>query len=129
MHEAILNRAPTSALRLNPNLPLKLEEIIIRALEKDRQIRYQTASGLGAELKRLRRDIESGRATATSERPPDMLTSRRRSLYTLMGATLGGMLVLGGTVLYYHFTAPLPRPHIERIIQITHTGHQKNSSG
>jgi serine/threonine protein kinase/formylglycine-generating enzyme required for sulfatase activity/dienelactone hydrolase len=62
--EAILNRAPAPALRLNPDLPLKLEEIINRALEKDRNLRYQHASDLRADLQRLKRDLDSGQSAA-----------------------------------------------------------------
>src|SRR5206468_3198801 len=62
IHEAILNRMPASPLRLNPELPAKLEEIINKALEKDRDVRCQTASELRADLKRLRRDMSSGRS-------------------------------------------------------------------
>jgi tetratricopeptide (TPR) repeat protein len=61
IHDAILNRAPTSPVRLNPDVPLKLEEIINKAIEKDREVRYQTASDLRADLKRLKRDTDSGR--------------------------------------------------------------------
>ncbi len=57
--EAILNRAPVSPVRLNPEIPAKFEEIINRALEKDRDLRYQHASDLRAELKRLKRDTDS----------------------------------------------------------------------
>ena len=64
--ESILNRAPTPAVRLNPELPPKLEEIINKALEKDREVRYQHASEMRADLKRLRREIESGRSSAVS---------------------------------------------------------------
>ena len=62
IYEAILNRAPTSLLRVNPQLPTELERIINKALEKDRQMRYQTASDLGADLKRMKRDTDSGRS-------------------------------------------------------------------
>jgi len=62
IHDAILNRAPASLVRLNPELPAKLEEFIGKALEKDRKLRYQTASDLRADLQRLKRDTESGRA-------------------------------------------------------------------
>ena len=62
--EAILNRAPTSPVRLNPECPAELERIINKALEKDRETRYQTASDLRADLKRLKRDTESGRSAA-----------------------------------------------------------------
>jgi TolB-like protein/Tfp pilus assembly protein PilF/tRNA A-37 threonylcarbamoyl transferase component Bud32 len=59
---AILTQAPTSPLTLNPDAPPKLEEIINKALEKDREMRYQSAADLRSELKRLKRDTESGRA-------------------------------------------------------------------
>ncbi len=62
IYDAILNRPPTSPVQLNPELPAKLEEIINRALEKDRALRYQTASDLRADLKHLKRDTDSGRA-------------------------------------------------------------------
>ncbi len=61
--DSILNREPVAPVRLNPNLPAKLEEIINRALEKDRNLRYQHASDLRAELQRLKRDSSSGRAS------------------------------------------------------------------
>ena len=64
--EAIMNRAPLSALRLNPDLPPKLEDIIGRALEKDRELRYQHASDMRAELQRLKRDRQSGHVAAAS---------------------------------------------------------------
>jgi len=62
--DAILNRAPAAPVRLNPNLPLDLERIINKALEKDRDLRYQVASEMRADLKRLKREIESGKSSA-----------------------------------------------------------------
>src|SRR5439155_15647484 len=59
--DSILNRVPTASVRLNPEIPLKLEEIISKALEKDRELRYQSASELRTDLKRLKRDTESGK--------------------------------------------------------------------
>jgi eukaryotic-like serine/threonine-protein kinase len=64
--DGILNREPVAPVRLNPDLPAKMEEIIHRALEKDRSLRYQHASDLHAELQRLKRDSSSGRLTTTN---------------------------------------------------------------
>ncbi|MGA2301131.1 MAG: protein kinase [Candidatus Acidiferrum sp.] len=61
--EAILNRKPVAPVRLNPDLSAKLEEIINKALEKDRKLRYQSAAEIRADLQRLKRDSDSGRAT------------------------------------------------------------------
>ncbi len=66
---AILERTPTPPRSVNPNLPPKLEEIINTALEKDRELRCQTAAELRADLKRLRRDIDSARAKADVAAP------------------------------------------------------------
>jgi serine/threonine protein kinase/Tfp pilus assembly protein PilF len=60
--DAILNRAPVAPVRLNPDLPAELERIINRALEKDRELRYQHASEMRAELQRLKRDTDSSRS-------------------------------------------------------------------
>src|SRR2546427_3266738 len=62
---AILERTPIQPLRLNPEIPLKLGEVVSKALEKDRNVRYQSASDIRADLKRLRRDTASGRIGAT----------------------------------------------------------------
>jgi len=64
--QAILDRAPVSPIRLNPDLPLKLEDVINKALEKDRNLRYQSAADIRADLQRLKRDTDSGRAVAHS---------------------------------------------------------------
>src|SRR5690349_7904238 len=63
--EAILNKMPVPLTRANPELPAELERIILKAIEKDREVRYQTATDLLADLKRLRRETESGRAYST----------------------------------------------------------------
>src|SRR5690349_3964734 len=84
--EAILGRAPISPVRLNPDLPAELERIVNRALEKDRNLRYQHASEMRAELQRLKRDTDSSRSvapaleldhvgTGTLARPPERISS------------------------------------------------------
>ena len=65
--DAILNRAPVAPVRLNPDLPAKLEDIINKALEKDRNLRYQHAADIRADLQRLKRDTESGRSAVMAE--------------------------------------------------------------
>ena len=64
--EAILNRAPVAPVRLNPEVPAKLEEIINKALEKDRELRCQSAAELRADLKRLKREIDTGKSSVSS---------------------------------------------------------------
>jgi eukaryotic-like serine/threonine-protein kinase len=66
LFEAILNRAPVAPVRLNPDLPEELERIINRALEKDRELRYQHASDMRSELLRLKRQTETGQVVAPS---------------------------------------------------------------
>ncbi len=72
MFEAILNRAPVAPVRLNPDLPAKLEDIINKALEKDRNLRYQSAAEMRADLQRLKRDTETGRSAAVVEMPAEL---------------------------------------------------------
>jgi len=68
--DGIMNRPPVSPVRLNPELPADLERIINRALEKDRGLRYQHASDMGSELKRLKRDTDSSRSAVIAVEEP-----------------------------------------------------------
>jgi len=82
--EAILNRHPVAPIRVNPDIPLALQEVIHKALEKDRNLRYQHAADIRVELQRLKRDTESGRRVAEKETEsiPIPATSRLSSTGT-----------------------------------------------
>jgi serine/threonine protein kinase/tetratricopeptide (TPR) repeat protein len=77
--DAILNRNPVAPLQVNPNVPLALQEVIRRALEKDRRLRYQNAADMGVELQRLRRDSDSGWRTGEETEPPVTPITRQLS--------------------------------------------------
>ncbi|MGH9704908.1 MAG: protein kinase domain-containing protein [Candidatus Acidiferrales bacterium] len=129
--DAILNRSPEPLIKINPSLPPKLDEIIGKALDKDRTLRYQTAGEMRTDLKRLKRDAEGGRAPAGSgsgsvssaaavaasqkaEAKAGIL--EQKSLAVIAGAvvltalvTAGAFLLLGGR------TAPVQQPSYHQI--------------
>ena len=82
--KAILDGAPTLAVRLNPDVPADLERIINKALEKDRNLRYQSAAEMRADLQRLKRDTDSGKSAAVTE--PAAISRKRRLLWVAAGA-------------------------------------------
>jgi serine/threonine protein kinase/tetratricopeptide (TPR) repeat protein len=102
IQEAILNRIPISPLRLNPDLPPKLEEIINKALEKDADMRYQNASDLRTDLKRLKRDTDSGRSASrkpvaeTSGSMPSGFSQPRQDSVTEMSPPPSAPLAASG---------------------------------
>jgi eukaryotic-like serine/threonine-protein kinase len=116
--EGILRHAPTPPGRLNPELPAKLEEVINKALEKERELRYQHASDIRADLQRMKRDSDSRLAASPSERP------KKRLPWIWAGvAALIGMAVIA-TIVVALVRAPAP-PKILRYVQITNDGLAK----
>ena len=123
--DSILNRAPTAAVRLNPEIPPKLEEIISKALEKDRELRYQTASELCADLKRLKRDAESGKVTASAARVAAEAPAARRSVRRAPVASIAAIAIAVLAVAVFYFRGPLPPPKIVGSTQLTSDGIAK----
>ena len=96
--DAILNRTPVSPVRLNPEVPSKLEDIITRALEKSPDLRYQHAADLRSDLQRLKRDTESGHTTiATTEAgsKPATKSTGPRWIVSAIGAVVAVVLGVG----------------------------------
>jgi len=118
MFDAILNRAPASAVRLNPDIPAGLEHVINKALEKDRDVRCQAAAELRADLKRLKRDTESGKSAATGAASP---VGRKRNLWLRVGGLLVALAgILGGG--YYWLAAKTTPFQKTEITQLTTSG-------
>jgi serine/threonine protein kinase/tetratricopeptide (TPR) repeat protein len=110
----ILDSSPTPAVRLNPDLPLELERIVNRALEKDRNLRYQHASDIRAELERLKRDTETGRVLAASPGSVPALQrsgahSAKRNLWKILVALVAVIIaaITGGFYYRSHGAKPL----------------------
>src|SRR5438094_4774353 len=96
--KSILYGTPTSAVRLNPDLPPKLEEIINKTLEKDRNLRYQHASEIRTDLQRLKRDTESTRIAATQASPDKTL--KRGKLWVVLSACIIAIGLAAGCASY-----------------------------
>jgi hypothetical protein len=118
--EAILNRNPPAASTLNPKLPAKLEEVISKSLDKDREMRYQTAAELRGDLKRIKRGLESSRAHASVAgssdssgqislpTPAQRSTFPRKRVFLTAAAAAAAALVVGVIAGGLLFKRPAP---------------------
>ncbi len=116
---AILAQNPVPASRLNPEVPLDLDRMINRLLEKERDLRYQSAADLRSELKRLRRDTTSGRSAAvpaaTGTQPAAIPPAHARKRWP---AVLGAAIILAAIAGYW-LARPLPPPKVSNHVQLT----------
>ena len=106
---AILDGTPTPAVRLNPDIPPKLEDMINKALEKDKKLRYQSAAEMRTDLQRLKRDTESGKSSTASE-----LGTKKRLSRLLWG--MAACLLLAGAVLIFYKHRDVARAPVQRIL-------------
>jgi serine/threonine protein kinase/Tol biopolymer transport system component len=119
----ILDRDPVPAIRLNPDLPPKLEDIINKALEKDRELRYQHASEMRADLKRLRQQTASHPSIAV----PKTVASEARHGWPHLRwlALLGGLATLAIVALAFWLRSPLPAPKVLNYMALTSDRERK----
>ncbi|MBV8571599.1 MAG: serine/threonine protein kinase, partial [Acidobacteriaceae bacterium] len=119
---AILHDTPVPPSQINHELPVKLEEIIAKALEKDRDVRYQGAAELRADLKRLKRDLDSGPVSST---PSIRAQPARRKASRLVAMMAAAVVLMAAMILAFLFLKPLPPPRILATTQITNDGREK----
>jgi eukaryotic-like serine/threonine-protein kinase len=127
--DSILHSQPTRATKLNSRLPVAFENILNKALEKELDLRYQTATELRADLKRLRRDTELGRSGTFTALPnsveTDSETRGRKRRYT-WAMVAGGALIAIAAVLALVLTRRIEPPRVLRTVQLTNTNRPKS---
>ena len=124
--DAILHNAPAAPVEIKPDMPPGLDRIVARCLEKDRDLRYQHAAEIGAELERLKRDTGSGRAAVANlqgPRKPLAAAALSRTRLSLLAAGAAALICLG--ILLYVLMRPLPPPSVSGYVQITNDGQGK----
>ena len=117
--KAILDGTSTSVVRLNPDVPAKLEEIINKALEKDRTLRYQSAAEMRADLQRLKRDSDSGRTSVSGSgrnAVPDLPASRSTKFWKVAVPVVLVVIATIGAGLYYRSKQAKPLTDKDTII-------------
>ena len=139
--KAILDGAPTPAVRLNPDLPVELERIINKCLEKDCNLRYQHAADIRTDLQRLKRDTELRRLATipvgSTELPTTVgtgglavaLSKPAWPSWKGWAAPVGGFTLILIAWLIYFCLRPLPPPKVSGYISVTHSGTQKDLVG
>jgi len=109
IHDAILNRPPIPLARLNPQVPPKLEEIISKALERDRKLRYQNASDMRTDLRRLKRDTDSARSRAATGVVEATHTAREAAAKQWKIVLLVSLLLVGTAAAGYFYIYRTPK--------------------
>jgi eukaryotic-like serine/threonine-protein kinase len=125
--DSILHKIPVAPVRLNSRLPSEFEQVIRKAMEKDRDLHYQSAAEMRTDLKRVKRDTDSGRSAATAvttlgEPTAPPLVRKPAQRWTTAGVALAVIVV---AVLGYQFTRRLPPPRVISTTQITRDNHHK----
>ncbi|MGC1619710.1 MAG: protein kinase [Candidatus Acidiferrum sp.] len=127
--DGILNSSAAPARKLNPSLPAGLENILAKALEKDLDLRYQTAAELRTDLKRLKRDLDLGHSGTISAAPGAPkgrgAAGPRRSARRWVLACCGALIVIAAVVGYV-LTRPVAPPRILRTVQLTNSNRPKS---